>query len=73
MEAEKPDTKHDCNVNQPSHCIAIGDCAVTTTPFEIVIRVTGYEGRTIMTQEEFDVISSVIKRMDFYEIPLGHA
>ena len=56
-----------------NNCIAIGDYARAIKPFEITIKVSGYEGRTIMTKDEFNVISSVIRRMKFYETPIGTA
>jgi hypothetical protein len=47
------------------HNIAIGDGAKATEPYEIVIKVLGYEGRGTMTPEEFEVVSKVLHRMEF--------
>lgn len=51
-----------------TNCIAIGDNAQVTKSFEICIRTTSLEGRTIMTPNERKVIQTVIRRMDFKKI-----
>ena len=47
------------------HNIAIGDGAIATEPYEIVIKILGYEGHGIMTPEEYEIVSKVIHRMEF--------
>ena len=52
-------------LTQSSGCIAIGDGAIATEPRELAIKVTGWEGRTIMSEAEADVFSSVLRRIKF--------
>lgn len=55
------------NVIEVEKAIALGDGAVATQSLEICIRVCGFEGRTIMTEDEYKVIYNVISRMNFEE------
>jgi hypothetical protein len=46
-------------------CIAIGDGATCTKNLEIVIKINGLEGKAIITESEFRIMSSVLRRLKF--------
>lgn len=45
-------------------CIALGDFAVATKPYEFVLRVSGLTATTILTPEEFETVSKILHRLD---------
>lgn len=50
-------------------CVAIGDCAVASEPNELCVKVLGYEGRCIMTDEESEIVRRVLCRLNLEAVP----